>query len=501
MKPTAFGCLFGLCIGPSLACDRSWREEQFVAPSDGPSETQERPRVRPSVTPSANFGTTSVTVPGTGAAGSDAGALSNPSQAGATDAGRLEGDASLEPNQPDESDPLAPSSNGIDQPGHEGATSAESTPSPSGPGEPVELEPFSKAALLRATAACAVEQYEAFAQHAHALSRAVALLNEQSSALPDAQQAFVDAILSFQIVEQFRIGPAARAMDPGGKDLRDWLYAYPQINRCQVDRNLVSEVYLTDFDDVLLNARGLGVLEYLLFERGDSNTCSVGIDINVHGSWAELSQAELDARRAEYAGVVADDIARRADELVAQWVPSEGNFHASLVDAGSGSGVFASQQAALNAVSHALFYLEKEVKDYKLGWPLGLVAECTSGSCPGAAELPYSGQSGPSISQNLRGFRLLFEGCGADYAGIGFDDWLRAADPDGDLGERMLLRLTEAESAVSALPRLLEDAFYDAPDEARAVHAAVKKVTDLLKTEFVTVLNLDLPMTAEGDND
>jgi hypothetical protein len=186
---------------------------------------------------------------------------------------------------------------------------------------------------------------------------------------------------------------------------------------------------------------------------------------------------------------------------VAAWLPTGGNFVASVSQAGNGSDIFATEQAALNAVSHALFYVEKEVKDYKLGWPLGLVAECTSGSCPGASELPYSGQSGPSIAQNLKGFRLLFEGCGANYSGFGFDDWLRAADPEGDLAERMLSRLDSADNAVASLPRLLEDAFYDAPDEALAVHAAVKTVTDLLKTEFVTVLNLDLPMTAEGDND
>jgi len=33
------------------------------------------------------------------------------------------------------------------------------------------------------------------------------------------------------------------------------------------------------------------------------------------------------------------------------------------------------------------------------------------------------------------------------------------------------------------------------------VYDAVKVVTDELKTEFVTVLNLELPAAAEGDND
>jgi hypothetical protein len=34
-----------------------------------------------------------------------------------------------------------------------------------------------------------------------------------------------------------------------------------------------------------------------------------------------------------------------------------------------------------------------------------------------------------------------------------------------------------------------------------ALHAAIKKVTDALKTEIVTVLDLEIPKVVEGDND
>jgi hypothetical protein len=34
-----------------------------------------------------------------------------------------------------------------------------------------------------------------------------------------------------------------------------------------------------------------------------------------------------------------------------------------------------------------------------------------------------------------------------------------------------------------------------------ALYNAIKKITDVMKTEFITVLNLDLPKTSEGDND
>lgn len=519
--------LLGLCwtLG-NTACDRSWRDENFTAPGVTVGEGDVPPRVRPTV-PTVGAPTTT-TLP------LQPGQQPPPAQQASGDGGvdPVYGpDASVEPNPTpggdetdgpdpgtdavDETDNPLPNDTGSERTGEtaatgEGdwstavpnaATSSEDDEQTQGTGTepPDEPAPFTKQALLEAVAQCAVDEYRAFAQTARALKAAVRAIEDEPTLLA-ARQAFVAAMLAFQRVEVFRVGPAARAMDPGGQDLRDWMYSFPIQNRCQVDRNLVSEVYASNFDSVLINARGLLALEYLLFGRTNENACSAGIDINAKGTWAALSEVQLDARRDAYAAVLADDVAARADQLVSAWAEDGGNFMAQIEKAGGGGTVFATEQAALNAFSHALFYVEIELKDYKLGLPLGLVAECTSGSCPDKAELPYSGLSGASIAQNLVGFRLLFEGCGQNYAGIGFDDWLRETG-QGELADRMLTNLTTAQQVVATLPRLLEDAFYDAPDEARAVHTAVKGVTDLLKTEFVSVLNLELPMTAEGDND
>lgn len=469
----------------NIGCDRSWREEKFTPPQATVGEGDVPPR-RP--TPGGTSTTPPPVNPGQTPPQSrdDAGTPNQPGQPSDVDGGDSNADRTDDtgPGETNSSDTREPDSSGED----------------TGDVEPPDEPKFTKAALLKAAAECAVDQYEAFAQRASALKTAVrAIKNDQT--LNEARLAFVDATLAFQRVEVFRVGPAARAMDPGGEDLRDWMYSFPTQNRCQVDRNLVSQVYATDFSSVLFNARGLLTLEYLLFERGTTNACSVGIDINSKGTWAALSQSELNGRRDAYAKAVADDIAARAEQLVTAWSKDGGNFMQQVLKAGDGSTTFATQQAALNAFSHALFYIEKEVKDFKLALPLGMTADCTSANgCPHRAELLYSGLSGPSIAQNLAAFRLLFEGCGENYSGLGFDDWLREAG-QGDLADRMVTRLEAAEQSVATLPRLLEDAFYDAPDEARAVYAAVKGVTDLLKTEFVSVLNLELPMTAEGDND
>jgi hypothetical protein len=65
----------------------------------------------------------------------------------------------------------------------------------------------------------------------------------------------------------------------------------------------------------------------------------------------------------------------------------------------------------------------------------------------------------------------------------------------------MLAALSGAEAAVDELDPPLEQALASDPQKVRAVYDAVKALTDPLKTEFVTVLNLELPRTSEGDND
>ena len=40
-----------------------------------------------------------------------------------------------------------------------------------------------------------------------------------------------------------------------------------------------------------------------------------------------------------------------------------------------------------------------------------------------------------------------------------------------------------------------------APDAVKAAHASVKRLTDLLKSQFVTTLNLSVPQEGAADND
>ena len=98
-------------------------------------------------------------------------------------------------------------------------------------------------------------------------------------------------------------------------------------------------------------------------------------------------------------------------------------------------------------------------------------------------------------------FRLLFEGCGANGSGLGFDDLLVSVD-QAELAGDMKTALANAIAALDAIDELsIEAAMLSDAASVQALYDAIKALTDLLKTDFVTVLDLARPMGAEGDND
>ena len=103
------------------------------------------------------------------------------------------------------------------------------------------------------------------------------------------------------------------------------------------------------------------------------------------------------------------------------------------------------------------------------------------------------------MRENLRGFRSLFQGCGEDGEGLGFDDWLVEAGHE-ELANRIITALGVAEDAVAATPPLEQAT----PAELETLYRAVKALTDPLKSELFgagSPLNLKLPDGVASDTD
>lgn len=361
---------------------------------------------------------------------------------------------------------------------------------------------FSKAALLTAAADCASWHYCEFERRAAALESAVGAYADApaDAALEPARAAWREAMLSWAGAELFQFGPAgSRAQDPyHGASFRDRIYAWPAASRCRVEEQLVSGAYAEDgLGGVLVGAKGLYALEYLLFYPGEDTACAPASAAAT--TWATLTPEDIAARKRAYAAAVAADVLGLVRELRARWHPTGGNFRQTLIDAvGYENAGSDRDQEALNIVAWSLVYAEKEVKDYKIGPFTGQMLPLAPVD---GFETPHAGITRDVVVANLEGLRSLYRGCGPAGEGTGFDDWLMAAN-HAELATALDAALATALDAARAFPPFAEaseaqfSALYD---------EGVKPLTDLLKNDLMagngSALNLSLPASAAADND
>jgi predicted lipoprotein len=323
-----------------------------------------------------------------------------------------------------------------------------------------------------------------------------------SEELAGARDAWRQAMDVWQRAELFQLGPAGSpTMMMGGEGQRDRIYSWPTVNTCTVDQGVAGESYATPgfFDTALVTAYGLDALEYLLFNESQAHTCPAQHSVN--GPWAALTDAERTRRRADYAAAAAVHLAARAQALLAEWEPAEGNFLGQLSTAGQSGSIYPTAQSAVDDLFAALYYAELRVKDRKLAVPAGISPLCPTTTCPQAFESRWARHSGQNVVTNLRAFRALFVGnAEGEEARPGFDDFLEDRGASA-LAETIVADTDAAIAAVEALEGGLEAALEADPATVSAVHAAVKKVTDSVKSQMVTVLNLAVPSEGAGDND
>ncbi len=336
----------------------------------------------------------------------------------------------------------------------------------------------SRSDFLRAAGECSRQNVTSFRTQAEAFAAA------------PTQETWRSAMRAWSRLEPMQFGPTALSITPGGQDLREHIYSWPLVSRCDIDGVLKAGSYSGGVSRLLINRRGLWAAEYLLFSNPDE-VCAPTAE------WNALSTEERAARKQAYAQAVADDVAVRARTLDDAW----SGFAETLATAGSGNATYPTVQGALNRVSDAVFYVEREVKDIKLATPLGL-RDCAAPPCLDKLESQFAAFNTEHLAANLQGARQLLEGCDDEtFAGVGFDDLL-VAQGAGELARSFRTNAAAAQASLDALNGAdLSVALVDSPEAARAVYDAFKGVTDLLKSEFVTVLDLDLPMGLEGDND
>lgn len=369
----------------------------------------------------------------------------------------------------------------------------------------------------------------ALAQYCDAIGTA-----DESNALSGARSAQQNVFGLWQQAEAFLIGPVTDNSD----NTRNRLYSWPDfVSTCTVDRNVVlAEDSLYSIDTAPRQGLGLDALEYLLFASTLDHTCPS--QITETQSWNLRGETDRKATRCAYARLVAQDLSNTANNLVAEWATTGSDYATALSESGfSDTGAFDSQADALNALSDALFYLEKEVKDRKLGVPLGLHNDCLSTTCPDAVESTLSDQGLAHIRQNILGFKALFlasrttdistnpistnlsfeETLGFNYI-LATRNFVDVSDDIINRTDAALARIDQYTGTLNGAITALSDSDAhancvnastspnitlapDSPLNLCALHGTLKGITDQLRGNFLTIVSLALPQRVEGDSD
>ncbi|MEL6349942.1 MAG: imelysin family protein [Myxococcota bacterium] len=340
-----------------------------------------------------------------------------------------------------------------------------------------------------------VPTVDAFLVEVDALDSTLQDLQADPSTLSAAQAQWRTTMAAWQELEVMQIGPAASSLtDLAGEDLRDEIYSWPTINACRVDQETVAEGWENAdfFETRLVNSYGLDAIEHLLFAPLE-NACPGQIDINSDGTWDALGDVGVADHRARYAVALIANIRTQGEAIRDVWAVDGQDFSATI--AADDGGPYGSRQEALNAIYDAMFYLEKITKDRKLAQPIGL-RDCSEQQCPEDVEGLISGSGLASIEANLIGFELLFTG----GDGAGMDDLLIEVGEEA-LSEEILTNLAAAQAQAASMEGPLDVAIVERPEEVQALHDSIKAVADILKGDMATVLLLQIPDEAAGDND
>ncbi len=310
-----------------------------------------------------------------------------------------------------------------------------------------------------------------------------------------AQASWRAAMESWQVLALFEIGPLSGVREFAGEDLGAEIYAWPLVNACRVDQELVRESYRDPATFAALNVgmRGLAAIEYVLFVNSNNNACSSATAINSDGTWAQISPTTIVLRRVEYALAATQLVTARIERAITAWR----EFANDWTRAGAGSTRFDSAQRGLNLLSDGLYYLPHDVKDLKVGHPLG-VAGCLSSDCIGTEESLWAEESIAHIRNNIRGFRAAFAGVDDTHPSLSL---LLRNRGRGDVVERVRASLDAASVALNTLRASIGPSVRDQRVDVTALHDALRDLNNLYKTEVVSALDLELPRAADGDND
>ena len=168
---------------------------------------------------------------------------------------------------------------------------------------------------------------------------------------------------------------------------------------------------------------------------------------------------------------------------------------------------YKSEQEVLDQVFASLFYMDKWVKDLKLGKPLGLASSlldnCKDVPCMSFLEHGSSQYAKEALIINLQTFLWILQAKSPEEDEVERASFITLLNEQGatELSQDLVEKTQAVIEALQGLNSDLHTSVTNDLESVEEVHSRVRKVTDLLKGPFVTILNLNIPEEGMGDND
>lgn len=339
----------------------------------------------------------------------------------------------------------------------------------SGPGgDDADLRAQVAAALAEDVALARYQDFEARAAQLDAAA-AQLCVGPDATALASARDAWWAAREPWKQAELVQFGPVVDYPERLGPKLDDW-----PVRADSVEELVAGDggLELDDFDAMGSATRGLPVVEYLLWERGDDT----------------LVALTDDPRRCAVMAGAAADVARNAALLAelwrTDWVDRAGSPDTATED------LFGTTQDAIDTWVNRMAFTVENVRTTKLGKPAG---DSAGGEPqPDTIESRASGRSLTDAADALAGVRAAWQG-GEAWPGV---TALLADDPD--LATRLDGLFDDAATATAAIPETLETSVTASPGSIDDAQDALQALQVGLQVELAPALGVTITF---NDND
>ena len=335
---------------------------------------------------------------------------------------------------------------------------------------------------------------------------AIGLPNEQEK-LDLAQAAWRELMDAVQKTEMHILGPAQR--NESALQNRIHSYATGNLATCGLDQAVIQFNQDANFSVTsrALNQRGMGAIEYLLYNDNLNHSCSS--QVLTTNTWNDSSDLSRKTQRCNLALELATDVDKASAEVYEQWTVGDSTYREEFLDEASRGDNF-------QLITDALFYIETYTKSSKLAIPLGIDPKCSAVTCPNLIESAYSETSLRNIEINTQEFLRIFNG----GDGLGFDDLIvdagfsdtaaRFKNQSAQVLNRLETISASLTDQVSAITGVEEETTCTNsmanPQDSSTLDACsltglLKLITDDLKIDFVTIVNVPVPGRVQSDND